>query len=333
MRFRTALPYILLSILLLISLNTVSFAEEAAVAPEDCSYEEPDVEKYEAEFVSVRRPLRVDTNDEFKVKAFIKNTGNVPWFSSKSSCEDAKMLIGTENKRDHASELYSPDIDEEDNNWESAYRVNMDQLRVNPGEIASFSFWVGSGEGDDVIKEFFSPVLEGLKWLDDAKFSFEVIIGEPDEDKSTLAKKLIYSGESGSVLDLDLDAEKKLSVDLSDQKLFVMLGDSLVREFKISSGAARTPTPTGNFSIHLKNEVRVGGKAPHYIMPRFMMFKGEGYGFHALPSLRTDGGKFWNEARSHIGIPVSHGCVRLLPEDADFLYAFTEVGTKVIINK
>ncbi len=329
MRFRAALTYISLTMLLLFSLSAVSFAE----ASEDCGYEKPDNENYSAEFVSVRRPLRVDTNDEFKVKVFVKNTGNVPWFSKESSCSDAKMSLGTENKQDHASDLYSPEIDEENNNWESEYRVGMDQLRVNPDEIASFTFWVKSGEKDDVIKEFFAPVLDGLEWLDEAKFSFEVIVGDPVENKTTLVKKLIYLGESGSVLDLDLNAERKLTIDLSDQKVALTLGDKLVREFRVSSGAPKTPTPTGKFAISEKNDVRVAGKAPHYIMPKFMMFKGEGYGFHALPSLKTDGGKFWNEAKSHIGIPVSHGCVRLLPEDADFLYDFSDLGTEVIVKK
>ena len=112
-----------------------------------------------------------------------------------------------------------------------------------------------------------------------------------------------------------------------------MLDNLSIAEFRVSSGAAKTPTPVGETSITLKQETRIGGKSPHYIMPKFMWFRTGGYGFHALPSLKTDGGFFWTEARNHIGIPVSHGCIRLLPEDADFLYDFADIGTRVKVQR
>ena len=84
--------------------------------------------------------------------------------------------------------------------------------------------------------------------------------------------------------------------------------------------------------IFLKNEVRVGHAAPHYIMPRFQMFTYQGAGLHALPSLSTDGGVFWTEALDHIGQPMSHGCVRMLPDDADFTFDFTEIGDEIEIH-
>ena len=80
--------------------------------------------------------------------------------------------------------------------------------------------------------------------------------------------------------------------------------------------------------------MRIGAKPPHYVMPKFMMFRQGGYGIHALPSLSRKGGDvFWTEARSHIGRPVSHGCIRVLPEDANFVYDFAEVGTPVDVQR
>ena len=86
-------------------------------------------------------------------------------------------------------------------------------------------------------------------------------------------------------------------------------------------------------------------------MPKWMAFR-PGYGIHALPSLGSaslrskirsyrDGevptslftdDVFWKEALSHIGIPVSHGCIRLLPDDAEFAFNFTPVGTRVVVH-
>jgi lipoprotein-anchoring transpeptidase ErfK/SrfK len=158
------------------------------------------------------------------------------------------------------------------------------------------------------------------------------MIGDTGENMTDLRKKMLYASTSGPVTALNLNGEKKLLVDLSDQKLFIMLDGQVIREFRVSTGGYKTPTPKGDYTIKLKQEVRVSGKAPHYIMPKFMWFREGGYGFHALPSLGSDGGVFWTEAKDHIGRPVSHGCIRLLPEDADFLYEFTDLGTKVTVQ-
>lgn len=296
----------------------------------DCAFAVPESIDYDANVVSVRRKLRVQPEEEFKVKAFIKNNSNVPWFSVDSSCKGAKVSLGTDKERDRDSELYS---DEDGSNWLTPNRIKMDQERVNPGEIGSFTFYSTAGSDEDVLKEFFTPMIEGVTWMDNGQFSFEVIVGSPDDSAKDLRKKLSYAAASGSVLDLNLDGEKLLLTDLSEQKLYVQLDGKTIREFQISSGAAKTPTPLGEYEIQLKQEMRVGGKAPHYRMPYFMWWRDGGYGFHALPSLGTDGGVFWTEARNHIGIPVSHGCIRLLPEDAKFAFEFAEIGTKVKIQR
>lgn len=304
---------------------------------EACGFEFPDNQEYKAEVVSIRRKLQVEKGEVFRVKVFLKNSGNMPWFSNDSICLGPKMSLGTDKDRDRDSIFYAdslPGVD--DTNWEGSNRVGMDQLRVNPGEIASFTFYGEAPNKKDIRKEYFSPVLKDLQWIEDpeALVEFEVIVGDVDNDTPlNLRKKLAYKIKSGSALDLNLNGEKVMLVDLSDQKLFVKLDDQVIAEFQTSTGASATPTPVGETTIKLKQEVRVGSKSPHYIMPKFMWFRDGGYGFHALPSLRGNGDTFWTEARSHIGIPVSHGCIRLLPEDADFAYDFAEVGTKVVVQR
>lgn len=308
-----------------------TIVEEPKVA---CTYDVPEKAEYKASLVEVRKKLKVDTDEEFKIKVFMKNDGNTPWFSYGSHCPGPFVNLGTDKERDHESAFYSPEIKEADNNWLGANRVGLDQLRVDPGEVASFTFWAKASSNSDVYREFMTPVVEGLSWIDGASFSFDTLIGDTGEDPANNNKRLVFMGESGSAMAVDLQAEKKITVDLSDQEMHVYLGDNLVREFKVSTGAAKTPTPVGSYSISLKQEVRIGGKAPHYVMPKFMMFRKDGYGIHALPSLSRKGGDlFWTEARSHIGRPVSHGCIRVLPEDADFMYQFTDIGTKVVVER
>lgn len=317
---------------------TVAFAEEITPTSEDsqevCGFQVPsEGSNYYAEVVSVRRKLKVDNEEVFRVKVFIRNTGNMPWFSIDSSCLGPKMFLGTDKTRDRDSSFYQAEIEGvEDTNWYAPNRIKMDQLRIDPGEIASFTFWSKATSDSDVVKEYFTPILKDIEWIDDARFSFEVIMGDVDESPVDLRKKMSFAVNSGSVLDINLNGEKVAVVDLSEQRLYVYLDDNVVNEFPVSTGAAATPTPVGTTQITLKQEVRVGSKSPHYVMPKFQWFRAGGYGFHALPSLGNDGGLFWTEAREHIGIPVSHGCVRLLPEDADWLFDFTDIGTTVTVQ-
>jgi lipoprotein-anchoring transpeptidase ErfK/SrfK len=137
---------------------------------------------------------------------------------------------------------------------------------------------------------------------------------------------------SRAVSEIDLYNERRIVVDVSDQIMHLKIGEDLMATFPVSTGAYRTPTPYGTTRIKFKQEVRVGSSWPHYVMPKFMWFRDGGYGIHALPSLRNDGGTYWREARNHIQTRVSHGCVRLLPEDAEVAYAFAEAGTLVTVQ-
>ncbi|MEK7085609.1 MAG: L,D-transpeptidase, partial [Patescibacteria group bacterium] len=246
-----------------------------------CGFEVPEKKTYGAQLIAIRRQLRVEPGKNFRVKIFMKNTGSMPWFSNKSECLGPKMSLGTDRERDRDSYFY----DENLHGWEASNRIGMDQYRADPGSIASFTFLADAGKKADVYKEYFTPVLKDLQWIDDAQFSFEVMVGDTGESASDIRKKMMFAGTSGPVTDIDLNAPKTFVVDLSEQNLYVKLGDNVVRTFRVSSGAPATPTPVGETNILLKQWVRVGAKPPHYVMPRFMMFRAGGYGFHALPSL------------------------------------------------
>ena len=128
---------------------------------------------------------------------------------------------------------------------------------------------------------------------------------------------------------------KAIVIDLSEQRARLIERGNIHATFQVSSGARDTPTPKGKFQIHRKQTLRVSSLDVPYRMPYYMAFTPNGsHGLHALPYLgqSPESSDFWQEAMSHIGIPVSHGCVRLLPEDAAALFEWVEVGTKVYIN-
>lgn len=316
--------------------SSVAFAKDVEEADQEvCGFEllEEGEAAHDAEVVAVRRQLRVEVGDTFRVKVFLKNTGNMPWFSNESRCAGPRMYLGTDKERDRESVFYSPELEGiDDTNWIGANRIGMDQLRIEPGEIASFTFWSQAPDKPDVIMEYFAPVLSGIQWIEDAEVSFEMLIGDTGEDPVDMRKRLSYAFESGSLMDINLDGEKSILVDLSEQVMYVKLDDDIVRSFRVSTGAYATPTPVGTTYISLKQELRVGNAAPHYIMPYFQMFRAGGYGLHSLPSLGNDGGVFWTEAVAHLGIPVSHGCIRIANENAVWLFGFTEIGTPLTVQ-
>lgn len=129
--------------------------------------------------------------------------------------------------------------------------------------------------------------------------------------------------------------EKIIAIDLSGQRAALLEHGRIVARYPVSSGARITPTPHGSFQIYRKQLLRVSNLETPYRMPYYMAFTAnESHGLHALPYLgrSPQSSDYWYEARSHIGIPVSHGCIRFLPEDAAKLYEWTEVGTQVLIH-
>ena len=308
--------------------------KETLVTPQsltDCSYQESDTPSYHLNFLGLEQKPQIARKEYFQVRVFFRNSSNETLFSANSKCKQNILNLGTDNARDRASVLYTkPSFWA--TNWLAANRIAMDQNRVEPGQIATFTFLSQAPDQDALLREFFTPVLEGKQWIDDAQFKVDLKVGNvsitPDQQR-------VYDliNNSTNLSAIDLNADKKLDVSLKDQKLKIEIGDQVIREMQVSTGKSSTPTPVGdNFQILLKQDVRVAGEEPHYIMPKFMMFKDGGFGFHALPSLSNDHGKFWTEALNHIGSARSHGCVRLLPDDADLVYNFADIGTKVSIH-
>ncbi len=284
--------------------------------------------EYKGEFITQENSVYADEGGEFEVSLYIKNTGNTSWFGDTSGCPSTNyMRLGTARESDHASIFYNPG----DPRWLTNNRIAMLEDRVNPGEVATFRWLSRTPTVSDVFREYFRPVVEGQLWLPGAEAlaRVDIFVGE---DTTQYEKALHYLGSSGQASALDVSGVPTVEVDISDQKARVKLGETVVREYTVSTGTFKTPTPIGRFKILNKQDLRIGAASPHYRMPNWQGFTKWGHGFHSLPYLANDRGTFWTEALSHIGQRVSHGCVRLLPEDSADLYNLIEVGTEVIIH-
>lgn len=300
-------------------------ADPAVIKCSDVSYESS---AYSGEFVTRSISYATQKNQQVKVSLYLKNTGTTPWLGDTSGCKGKPLMrLGTAQSRDHKSQLYTA----QDLAWKGANRIAMKEPRVEPNGIATFTFVMTAPSENDIYKEYLQPVIEGVTWMEkpETTQSLYLSVGATNEE---LSRKAFLMGFAGRASSLDTSKNILVDVNLTSQKTLVKLGETVLREYTVSTGAYNTPTPPGRFKITQKNELRIGANAPHYRMPHFQLITDRGHGFHALPYLENDKGTFWTEALNHIGRRVSHGCVRLLPADAEDLFGITEVGTSVVIH-
>ena len=120
-------------------------------------------------------------------------------------------------------------------------------------------------------------------------------------------------------------AEKWIDVNLTNQSITAFEGQIPVFSAVVSTGTWQTPTVVGTFQIYVKYEkarMRGGSGADYYDLPNvpYVMYFHKGYGLH---------GTYWH---NNFGTPMSHGCVNLSISDAQWLYNWAQVGTKVVTH-
>lgn len=119
---------------------------------------------------------------------------------------------------------------------------------------------------------------------------------------------------------------KYIDVDLGAQKLCTIEGQNILGCYTVSSGKPSMPTPKGTRYILNKNPKAWSSKYGLY-MP-WWQDMGNSYGIHELPEWPNG----YKEGESHLGTPVSHGCVRLGVGPAESVYNWTNIGTPVYIH-
>jgi LysM repeat protein len=130
--------------------------------------------------------------------------------------------------------------------------------------------------------------------------------------------------------DIDIETNKKIVVDVSEQRTYVYEGDELLWTFVVSTGLPGTDTWRGEFKI-LTKLPNAYASTWDLQMPYWLGFYWAGplqNGFHALPIL-PNGVRLWEGL---LGSPASYGCVILSDEDAQLLYNWAEIGTPVTVR-
>lgn len=151
-------------------------------------------------------------------------------------------------------------------------------------------------------------------------------------EHSVIAPKLATLNQVAKILGVTTTpaADKRIEVDLTNQKVYAYEGNIRVYEFVISSGLWGR-TPTGEFTIwaKVKSQLMKGGSKElhtYYYLPNvpWVMFfyndqiaKMRGFSFH---------GTYWHE---NFGHPMSHGCINMKTEEAKILYDW---ATPIVTN-
>jgi lipoprotein-anchoring transpeptidase ErfK/SrfK len=122
--------------------------------------------------------------------------------------------------------------------------------------------------------------------------------------------------------------EREIIVTLGGQRLWAYEGDTSVLATWVSTGTAETPevaTPVGQWRIlvkHLSETMEgVANGEPYRVedVPYVMYFTDEGHALH---------GTYWH---NNFGTPMSHGCVNLPMDVAEWMFRWAPEGTPVTI--
>lgn len=97
-----------------------------------------------------------------------------------------------------------------------------------------------------------------------------------------------------------------ITIDISDQIMIVETPTDYY-EWDVSTGRKGYKTPTGVYQPYHMTKMHYSRKYDNAPMPNSIFFHG-GYAIHATDALNK------------LGRPASHGCVRLHPQNAKWLY-------------
>ena len=120
---------------------------------------------------------------------------------------------------------------------------------------------------------------------------------------------------------------KYIDINLSSQMLSLFQDGALLDSYPVSTGRIGMETPRGTHAIANKSP-RAWSRKYGVFLPYWMAITPNGvFGIHELPE-NPSGDR---EGANDLGIPVSHGCVRLDIGPAERVYNWAEIGTPVVV--
>jgi hypothetical protein len=138
----------------------------------------------------------------------------------------------------------------------------------------------------------------------------------------------VYTSVLAAALTLPLTsfarADIVIAIDKSTQQMSVAVDGSQRYVWPVSTGRPGYDTPNGNFKINRMDADHYSQEWDNAPMPHTMFFDMQGHAVHGFFDVK------------HLGLAVSHGCVRLSPDNAAVLFDLVKgegmANTTVIIG-
>jgi len=126
--------------------------------------------------------------------------------------------------------------------------------------------------------------------------------------------------------------EKRIIIDISEQRMRVYENGQVIRTHVVSTGVSDSPTMAGIFQVQ-SHEINAYASNWDLFMPHFLgiyeAWPGFMNGIHGLPLL-SSGSRLW---ASSLGSPASYGCIILDLAAAEELYYWADPGVVVEITR
>ncbi len=172
-----------------------------------------------------------------------------------------------------------------------------------------------------------APLPEDIQQLDDDASLAE----EENEEESTTGKEKAKETQEKPL-------PYRIQIDVTNQVVTVFGRDKngkytkVVRQMICSTGTDATPTPLGTFTMP-GHKGRWGYFAKFGVYAQYWSRIKGGVLFHSVIFRKPDESTLSVSSFLNLGRKASHGCVRLLVEDAKWIYYNIPAGTKVDVVK
>jgi lipoprotein-anchoring transpeptidase ErfK/SrfK len=143
----------------------------------------------------------------------------------------------------------------------------------------------------------------GMRWNEGANVCTE------STSRAAQAEAKAPGAKSSSVL---------ITIDKTKQKMTVSIDGIKKYDWRVSTGRPGYSTPSGTYAATSMNEIWYSKEWDNAPMPHSIFFMTDGHAIHGSYEVKT------------LGKPVSHGCVRISPQNAATLY--TLVGKDGLKN-
>lgn len=200
--------------------------------------------------------------------------------------------------------------------------LELDMMVVEPEPLqpggsytgATSTHVVESGEELGLIAKNYNVALEDIVALNGINDPNLLYVGQ----ELLIPANGVFEPTAADAPPAPTNSGKSILVSTTQQRIYAYENGQLVHSHLASTGLPDTPTVLGDYSIYVKYTAD-DMSGPGYFLPQvpYTMYFYQGYAIH---------GTYWH---NKFGRPMSHGCVNLPTDEAQWFFNWAEVGVPV----